>query len=391
MNEGRLSRLARRSIRLIPVLAISLGLLGLLFSMPPVSAATAPPFNLTASPLPVNLVTKPGVSVSTPIQIENTGTDTVRIKVSLIKFGAFGSEGKPSLAQPGPHDVYISWAHFSETSFEAPPNVFHTITMTINPPKEAAFGYYYAVVFSVDNGTPTTAKPLENKVSGALATLVLLDVQAPGEKRTMSISTFSSAKKVYQFLPATFNITVKNTGNVHGIPSGNIYISRDKKNVIDLLDVNKDQGNVLPKSSRQFSTTWSDGFPVYQPKKQNGQVLSDKNGKIIQQLNWDSSKLSKLRFGRYYAHLTLIYNDGTKDIPIEAETSFWVIPWVLILIALVPILVILFGLFVMLRSFYRGTKKQTRKITKRSKKGTKTDAKTEVNPGQKNTDNAKKS
>jgi hypothetical protein len=362
MNEGRFSRFARIGFTVIAVLPIILSTQG--------ASAANNPFNLTASPLPVNLVTTPGKTVSTPIQIENTGTDTVKLKVQLLKFGAFGSEGKPSITEPGPNDAYVHWAHFSETSFEAPPNVFHTITMTINPPKEAAFGYYYAVVFSVD-GQPTPTTPNQNKVSGALATLVLLDVQAPGEKRAMSVASFSSAKKVYQYVPATFNISIKNTGNVHGIPTGNIFISRNKSTTIDILDVNKEQGNVLPKSSRLFQATWSDGFPSYGPKRQNGQVISDKRGKPIQQLNWDTSKISKLRFGRYYAHLTLIYNDGAKDIPIEAETSFWVIPWEAILIALIPILIILFGLFIMLRSFYRQTKKQTRKIAKKDKKNVK--------------------
>jgi hypothetical protein len=356
MHRGKLGRVGQGL--LILLLATTFGPI-----VRPASAATSP-FNLTASPLPVNLITTPGVSVSTPIQIENTGTQTVKIKVQLLKFGAFGNDGKPSITEPDAHDAFISWAHFSETSFTAPPNVFHTITMTIKPPKEAAFGYYYAVIFSVDNGkneAPST--PRENKVNGALATLVLVDVQAPGEKRVLNVSSFTASKKIYQYLPATFNISVRNTGNVHGIPSGNIYISKHKGGpTIDVLDVNKDQGNVLPGSGRAFQSSWTDGFPIYQVKRQNGQVISDNRGQPIQQLNWDSSKFSRFRFGHYFAHLTLVYNDGTKDIPIEADTSFWVIPWELILITLIPLIIIGFGLFVIIRSFLRQTKKQTKRL-----------------------------
>jgi hypothetical protein len=356
MHGGKLGRFGRGL--LLFLLTVTFAPIG-----PSVSAASSP-FNLTASPLPVNLVTTPGNSVSTPIQIENTGTQTVKIKVQLLKFGAFGNDGKPSITEPDSHDTFISWVHFSETSFIAPPNVFHSITMTIKPPKDAAFGYYYAVIFSVDNGkndAPST--PRENKVNGALATLVLVDVQAPGENRVLRVSNFTASKKLYQYLPATFTIAVKNTGNVHGIPTGNIYISKHKGgSIIDILDVNKDQGNVLPGSDRSFQSAWSDGFPVYQTKRLNEQIISDNRGHPIQQLNWDSSKFSRLRFGHYFAHLTLVYSDGSKDIPIEADTSFWVIPWGLILIILIPLIIIGFGLFVIIRSFLRQTKKQTKKL-----------------------------
>jgi hypothetical protein len=34
--------------------------------------------------------------------------------------------------------------------------------------------------------------------------------------------------------------------------------------------------------------------------------------------------------GHYTAQLLLIYNDGTRDVPISGSLSFWVIPWRLI-------------------------------------------------------------
>ncbi|MGB3073255.1 MAG: hypothetical protein WBB68_03290, partial [Candidatus Moraniibacteriota bacterium] len=37
-----------------------------------------------------------------------------------------------------------------------------------------------------------------------------------------------------------------------------------------------------------------------------------------------------LRFGKYTAKMLLVYDDGTRDIPIEGVVSFWVMPWRLI-------------------------------------------------------------
>jgi hypothetical protein len=322
------------------------------------ASAASPSFNLTTSPLPVSLSTLPGKTVTAPIRVQNTGTQAVRIKVTLMKFSAFGSSGQPQILTPQPKDEFIKWASFSQTSFIAQPNVFNTVTMTIKVPQQAAFGYYYAVVFNQDSSNdPTPAATRQNKVNGAVATLLLLDVNAPGEKRQATVTRFTSAKKLYQYLPAKFTVQVKNTGNVHIVPTGNIFISRSQKTNLAVLSINKEQGNILPNSSRNFDVEWSDGFPVYQVKRINDQVISDKRGQPIQSLQYNFNHLSKLRIGKYYAHMTLVYNDGKRDVPIEGAVSFWVIPWLPILVLTLVLLLALAGLFVIVRPIIRRLKK----------------------------------
>lgn len=303
-----------------------------------VPKAHAADFNLTASPLPINLSVKPGVSVATPLKIQNTGSATVKVKVNLLKFRANGTSGKPEILDPAASDDFIKWVSFSQTSFEAEPNVWHTITMTIKTPKEAAFGYYYAVIFSQDGGNQKVVTDKQhNTINGAVATLVLLDVNAPGEKRALTVKNFTSAHKVYEFLPARFTITVHNSGNVHAVPFGDVFIGRGKKTDMVSLAINSAGGNVLPNTDRVFEVNWNDGFPSYQTKRVNGQVLSNKDGKPIESLNWNGLNLSKLRIGKYTAHLVLTYNDGTRDVPVEGDISFWVIPWRLLLaVVLIP-------------------------------------------------------
>ena len=312
----------------------------------PTLPAHAADFNLTASPLPVNLTTKPGQTVTTPLRVQNTGNQTVTINVSLKKFGPTDNTGKPTILDPSPSDDYIQWVHFSETSFRAEPNVWHTVTMTINPPKDAAFGYYYAVIFShADGQTTTTSKNLHSTVKGAIASLVLLDVNAPGEKRQLGATKFTSAHTVYEYLPATFTVTVHNTGNVHAIPAGDIFIGRNSKDSIAALDLNSAHGNVLPNTDRQFEVSWNNGYPSYKPKTVNGQVVSDKNGKPKQSLSWDGFSFKRFRIGRYQAHLVMTYNNGTRDVPVEGNLTFWVIPWKLILLLLILTALILAGLY----------------------------------------------
>ncbi|MDP2837693.1 MAG: hypothetical protein Q8O53_00240, partial [Candidatus Moranbacteria bacterium] len=63
----------------------------------------------------------------------------------------------------------------------------------------------------------------------------------------------------------------------------------------------------------------------------------------------DWNDASKLRFGKYTAKLLLIYDDGQRDVPIEGEVSFWVVPWRM----LIALLVVTLFFFIGIRSTVR--------------------------------------
>ncbi len=282
--------------------------------------------SLTTSPLPVNLVVAPGNTASTDLRIKNSGVKTELIKIKLMKFEAFGEDGKPKIEDRGPGDDYFDWVRFSESTFTLEPNIWKTIKMNIAVPKSAAFGYYYAVSF--ERATEgVTSKDRQTTLQGAPATLVLLEARVPGAKRQLDVVEFSTDHKLYEFLPTTFRIKLRNKGNVHVAPSGSIFISKNKSKSDGIVSINQERGNILPASNRQFSAKWADGTPVYQFKESNGEVVLDSRGKSKSVLNWDGLSLNKLRFGHYTATLTMAYNDGTRDVPVEAEVGFWVIPW----------------------------------------------------------------
>ena len=89
--------------------------------------------------------------------------------------------------------------------------------------------------------------------------------------------------------------------------------------------------NIIPQTNRNFTSSWADGFIVIEPVIEDGQVKTDANGKIIKKLiiNWD--KLTSFRIGKYTANLLLVYDNGTRDVPMEANLSFWVIPYKIII------------------------------------------------------------
>ena len=329
--------LIKLSLALIFVLAI--------FLPTPICAQEDAGLRLTTSPLPISLVTDPGKSITTDLRVQNSGNRPDKFKVGLLKFEAQGDSGKPKLMERGVGDDYFDWVSFSPSTFEAIPNEWKTIKMTINVPKTAAFGYYYAVTFTRE--VDTVNAPKQTNLVGSAATLVLLEARNPGAKREMSITSFSVNNPWYEFLPVHFDTVIKNSGNIHGSVSGSIFISRDgDPSSLERVDVNGAKGNILPQSTRAFGVDWDHGFPVNVLKEENGKTVLDKGGHSITQLHWDFSQAQNFRFGHYSARMILAYDNGKRDVPIEATTSFWVVPWRLLLVIALNIVVVLgfFGL-----------------------------------------------
>ncbi len=321
------------------------------------ATTTRPPLSLTTSPIPLSIITRPGQTVTADLRVKNNSTQSETLKIELLKFGANGQSGNPQLREREPKDTYFDWVSFSEDSFVAEPNVWKTIKMTIKAPPEAAFGYYFAVLFSRANPTKPTGG--NSGVEGGVASLVLLDVEAPGAKRTVEVARLTATRKVYEFLPAELSITLKNTGNIHVAPAGSVFLKRGSTQIGRPLDFNTQRGNILPGTSRDFTVKWNDGFPVYTSK-----VVGTKT---IKHLEWDFGKLQKFRIGRYSATLVAVYDDGTRDIPVEGTVSFWVIPWRILGGIFLIMLFVGFGLWMMLRSVWRGVRR-TAKPDKPSKK-----------------------
>lgn len=338
-------------------------IIGLFFflSSATVSAQTnAGDLRLVTSPLPINLIVEPGKSISTALRIQNQGTNPENLKLTVMKFRAYGEEGAPRLLDPEPTDDFISWVHFSEDSFTVNTNEWKTITATFNVPDTAAFGYYYAFVFSraVEQ---TSGEQGETVLAGGTAILVLLEARVPNAKREVTIAQFKSDRAWYEFLPASFTVNLQNTGNVHIAPRGNLFIGREGEKEETRLEVNREKGNILPDSGRSFRVDWNDGFLRYKNKEEDGKIVHDENGDIVKVLDWNWKDASKIRFGKYEAKLLLVYDDGHRDVPLDRVVSFWVVPWRLIGGSFLIVLLALMGLKSTLQHLWHtvfGTKKR---------------------------------
>ena len=307
-------------------------------------------FRLSVSPASVSLSAEPGTKTETQIRVKNDGLRTEKIKMGVVPFVGEDENGKPRLTEAKVEDEYLKWLTFSEQEFEIAPNEWRTITATLELPQDAAFSYFYAITFSRAVNTDENAA---TNIRGSVAVLLLLEAKVPNAVRNIGVEEFTIDRPWYEFLPVGFRLRLVNTGNVHVAPRGNIFISRGKGKDISILDVNAGGGNILPSSGRVFETSWEDGFPVYEKVVADNQFVLDENGKVVTKLKWDFSKANKFRWGKYYATLLMAYDDGVRDVPVEARLSFWVIPWRILLVVFLVCFFTLFGALFIVRSFFR--------------------------------------
>lgn len=299
--------------------------------------------NLTVSPVFINLLTDPGKETSSKIKITNNSNITENLSTHLVKFKAAENGTQPTIEDIDKNDEFAKWVSFSENSFTLAPQETKTVTVKISPPESAALGYYYAVVFQ--RTSENKAEKTGTLVSGAPAVSILLEVKSPKAKREIQIVDATTDKLFYEYLPTDIQIKVKNTGNIHIIPVGNIFIDWGRKKDIGILTFNEGRGNILPNTERTFITTWGDA------------MITRKDGKT----QYDITKADKFRIGRYTANVLVVYDDGQRDIPLEAQVSFWVFPWKIVAVIIAIGLLMLLGIRSMLSSGAQKLRKSRKK------------------------------
>ncbi len=297
-------------------------------------------FSIQVTPSPIIDAIKPGVSRTIEFTVRNTGTRKEELRADLKKFN-INNSGEVELTDEYPDDVK-DWIKLSDPTFMVEPGASFTEKLIINPPETVGFSYNFTIVISRDK------EPVNNdgktKIKGSVAVFTLLAVDRPGVQRKFEISEFSSSRRVYEYLPVDFTVKLKNTGNTIVRPFGNIFIQRtaSSSQPISVLKLNDAGGYMLPETSRTFPVDWSDGFPVY---VKEGQVQEGQS----KSLKWDWSRVQHLRYGKYYAKLVAVYNDGQRDVPVEAEVSFWIIPWKFIIVCLVLLGILITGIVTIVR------------------------------------------
>lgn len=340
------------------ILVLLLLVTGLLFVRGSIFAqASSQEFNVTLSPTLLDLTANPGDTLKEKFRIRNNSNAALPLSIIVNKLDPHVRNGEVVPVAPEPNDPSIDWISFENATVTAQPNEWTDISFTIAVPKTAAYGYYYALRIGPANSNNQT-NGAATKLLGQVVLPVLLIVNAPNAKSVLKLESFGPSTFFNEYLPVTFTVKLSNTGNIQVRPSGTIFVDLGK-NTTSSIDLNPGGGVVLPGQMRIFQRDWLDGFLVQQPVMEDGNPKIDKNGKEITQLVFNWNNLTHFRIGKYTATVLLVYDDGTRDVPLEATTTFFVFPYVAVSIILVgTITVVLFFSFVLRRYIAHEVRKQ---------------------------------
>ena len=310
------------------LIAYSLGLSSIVFAATTTSQ-TNPNNNgqaLEIAPPLIYLNVNPGQTVTTPIYIRDISSGDLIVSAQVNDFVAGGESGTPKiLLNNDTNNPYSmkSWV-VPPASLLLVPRQIRTLTVTLNVPQNATPGGHYGVIRFT--ATPPSLKGTGVSLSASLGSLMLLTVSGKITQhlnvQSFTVNNGGSAAGFFESGPVNFVEQLKNTGNVHLQPVGQVSIFDMFGKKLAAVNVNLPPGNILPSSTRQFSQAL------------NSEVIGN-----------------KMLFGHYTANLKVTY--GTSHIVLTSSLGFWVIPLKLIGIIIVVLVGGFFGLRYILRRYNR--------------------------------------
>jgi hypothetical protein len=212
----------------------------------------------------------------------------------------------------------------TQESITLGPRETKDIKLQIKVPENATTGGYYGVLRfegKTDNN--------DNNIALAASVGTIFLVTVPGDiKEELILTELATASNgsTSRIFINTKDIEIvtrlKNTGNIHVKPYGVIDIKDSKNNVIESFDLNNTEprANVLPDSTRKFENK-------------------------LQNKDW---------FGKYTVSANLGYGSGGSLI--TAKNTFWVIPIWVVIVAVVALVAIIVGAFLVYRKLSKNNK-----------------------------------
>lgn len=298
---------------------------------PPAGAATSSPGQgLEISPPLLELSADPGQTVTANIRVRNVAKGDLIAKGRADDFGAGDAEdGKPKLLLEETGETRYSLKYWVQgvPDMRLAPGKDGQAKIAIKVPANAEPGGHFGVIRFT--AVPPELEGTGVSLSASVGTLVLLRVSGQVTDK-VSVAELSTGQMVsigggpvYEFKkggffehgPVTFLVRLKNEGSVHEKVQGTIEVKDTFGQRVGAVSVNAKGGNVLPDSIRRFEETLD----------------------------------KKALFGRYTAKLNMSYLDGKQKV--TAEKVFWVIPWKMVLLAIIGLVVLVWLLRLGIRRY----------------------------------------
>jgi len=264
----------------------------------------------------------PGETVEKKITITNRIGKTVKFKLTTEDMVGTNEAASPVKLLGdgiGPYSVkHFIQPEITEFSLDLGEKI--TIPVKVSIPFDAEpRGYYGALIVSNEpdilGGEQSKETEGKARLISRIGSLFFLRINGEG-KEEGSIENFKilgPSKVFYEKRPSGFEISFKNTGNVHLVPHGLITIKNMFGKSVGEIPV--DAYFSLPDSIRYREVLWSDGIGL----------------------------------GRYTANLSLYPGYGNENQ--DSKIAFWIIPWKILIITFVGLVIFISLIYYVLTRF----------------------------------------
>ena len=300
------------------IFALVWSTLFIFISSPLASAATPTSIKgggqaLEIAPPIIEVSGNPGQSITALVHLRDISSGPLIVTNQINDFVAKGDTGVPEiLLNADPLNPYTLIGYITPLpTLLLQPQQIKLLDVVIHIPTDASPGGHYGVIRFT--GTPPSLTGASGvSLSASLGALILLTVNGHISENLKTAafnvsSDGSHPSSFFQSIPLTFSELLKNTGNVHVVPTGTVTLDDMFGHKVIAMNINEETGNVLPGSARKFSQT-------------------------LNSVDFTHKRL----FGRYSATFSVSY--GVQKQVLTSSLTFWVIPidliiiWILVLI-----------------------------------------------------------
>lgn len=322
------------------LVAVFLMIAALPLSLSNVKAQEQSGGGLRVPPGPINLEIYPGESEVFELPIRNITSAPVSVRMEVNDFESDGVSGDPKIIfNPEENNPY-SIRQYVEgpEEFTLAVDEEKTLQYRITLPEDIAAGSRFGLFRFAANSTSESGEGVN--LNASLGTIVL--VNTPGNavelvsfKDMKVVDQQGNSSALFQSNPEKAVITLANEGSTFVQPFGTFQVKNWNGDVVQEAEFNSGQvrPGLLPQSQREFVVAL-DGISGY---------------------------------GKYTIDANISYGDGSNIIP--ATITFWVIPWKLLLVALIVIVLAVIAVNRGLKIYKRNVIKSTKtEVHRKSKK-----------------------
>lgn len=249
----------------------------------------------TVTPAQLSFTVTPSASSQTAIiKITNTYSARLHLVADLRSI----DEDSLQLIPTGPLDDAVSSAiKLSSTDITVPANGTYELKVAVNASDQLTDGGHYATLVLTQHGNSGTTSTFQSSVA-----VSLFIIKNQNIRTNLQLSTMQVHRTLFS-LPSSAVLTFKNLGNTHVIPRGSISIY-DGQTLLGKAVVNTNSRIVFPHHQADFTAQFETYGRVWWPRK---------------------------------LHLQTMYRIDGSDIELMKNQTFWYIPFVDVVIAVVII------------------------------------------------------